>query len=175
MLALYVLPLLLALTQASPEPQPLPPPAATAPPTVAPSPGATTTPVPPTPTPTPAVTPSPQPTATPVPFNYVVTPSPGPSGAPQIIEIALNERVIHAGGMLLVKITTSADVTTVVGRTLGHQLAIPQGAPGYFAGQEQLPGNIPFFLLNRTFQIEFVASTADGRTATYSLPIRLER
>jgi hypothetical protein len=173
MLALYVLPLLLALTQASPEPQPAPSPATTAPPVVAPTPGATTTPVPPTPTPSASA--SPLPTPTPAPFNYVVAPTPGPSGAPQIIEIAINERVLHAGGMLLVKITTSPDVTTVVARTLGHQLAIPQGSAGYFAGQEQLPGNIPFFMLNRTYQVEFVASTADGRRASYSLPLRLER
>jgi hypothetical protein len=167
MLALYALPLLLALAAPSPLPLPAPRTAPAQSPTPAPAPTSTTTPVPPTP--------APQPSATPNLFNYVVAPAPGPSGAPQIVEIALNERVIHAGGMLLVRVTTSADVTSVVARTMGHEIAVPQGAPGYFAGQEQMPGGIPFFLLNRTYQIEFVAKAADGRNTVYTLPIRLER
>ena len=167
MLALYALPLIVALFQPAPSPQPMPtppgPPAATS----APTPVATTTPAPPTP--------SPQASVTPNPFSYVVDPTPGPSGAPQIIEISLNDRVLHMGGMMLVKVTTSSDVTAVVARSMGRQIAIPQGAPGYFAGQQQLPGSIPFFLLNRTYQIEFVATTADGRSTIYALPMRLER
>ncbi|MEA2688564.1 MAG: hypothetical protein QOD51_1171 [Candidatus Eremiobacteraeota bacterium] len=174
MLALYALPLLLALAPApSPQPNPAPP----APPPVAtpaPAPAATTTPIPPTPTPAPA-TPAPQASASPNPFAYVVAPGPGPAGAPRILEIALNDRVLHKGGLLLVRITTSTDVTTVVARTMGHEIAVPQGAPGYFAGQEQLPSGIPFFLLGRSYQVEFVATTADGRSTTYSLPVRLER
>ena len=167
MLALYALPLLLALAAPAPSPVPLPAPGlpSASPATPAPSPGATTTPVPPTP----------GPSASPTLFNYVVAPSPGPSGAPQIVEIALNDRVLHQGGMLLVKVTTSQDVATVVARTMGREIAVPQGAPGYFAGQEQLPGGIPFFLLNRTYQIEFIATTADRRTVTFTMPVRLER
>ncbi len=167
MLALYALPLLLALAAPAPSPMPLPGPAAPATQTPAPQPASTTTPAPPTPTP--------QPSATPSLFNYIVAPAPGPSGAPQIVEIALNDRVIHKGGLLLVRVTTSADVTAVIARTMGHEIIVPQGAPGYFAGQEQMPSGIPFFLLNRTYQIEFVASTADGRSAAFTMPIRLER
>jgi hypothetical protein len=173
MLALYALPLIVALLQPAPAPTPLPVPAPTAIATSPPIPVATTTPIPPGPTPTAA--PSPQPSGTPNPFSYVVDPTPGPSGAPQIIEIALNDRVLHKGGMLLVKVTTSADVTGVIARTMGREIAIPQGAPGYFAGQEQLPDAIPFFMLNRTYQVEFVATTADGRKAAFAIPLRLER
>jgi hypothetical protein len=170
MLALYALPLIVALFQPAPSPQPIPTPPMPQPSaTAAPTPVATTTPVPPSPTPTP------QASASPNPFAYVVAPSPGPSGGPQIIEIALNDRVQHMGGMLLVKVTTSSDVTGVVARSMGRQIAIPQGAPGYFAGQEQLPSGIPFFMLNRTYQIEFVATTADGRSTIFALPLRLER
>ena len=173
MLALYALPLLLALAPGpSPAPQPNPVPAAAPPATRAPVPTSSTTPTPPTPSPVPA---TPQPSATPNPFTYVVAPAPGPTGAPRIVEIALNDRVLHRGGPLLVRVTTSADVTSVIARTMGHELGIPQGAPGYFAGQDQLPSSIPFFLLNRTYQVEFVASTADGRSTTYSVPVRLER
>jgi len=171
MLALYATPLLVALLAPAPSPVPLPSPGPAAPAAASPAlvPSATTTPVPPTPTP------SPQPSGSPNPFAYVVDPTPGPSGAPRIVEIALNDRVLHKGGPLLVRVMTSPDVTTVVARTMGRELGIPQGGPGYFSGQDQLPSAIPFFLLNRTYQIEFVASTADGRSTSYTLPIRLER
>ncbi len=125
--------------------------------------------------PAPTASPAPAPSATPNPFGYVVSPSPAQTGSPRIVEIALNDRVLHAGGMLLVRVTTSPDVTGVIARTWDHAITIPQGSPGYFAGQTQLPAGIPFFLLNRTYQIDFVASTADGRTVTYTLPVRLER
>jgi hypothetical protein len=169
MLALYLLPVLVALAQPAPSPLPQPnaPPATAQPATPAPSPAATTTPVPPSP--------SPQPSGAPNPFAYVVAPAPGPTGAPRIVEIAINDKVLHAGGMVLVKVTTSTDIVALVARTMGKEMGIPQASPGVFAGQQALPGGIPFFLLNRTYQIEFVATTADGRTISYSIPVRLER
>jgi hypothetical protein len=173
MFALYAVPLALALLAPAPSPVPQPSPGAARPSaSAAPSPAATTTPVPPSPSPG---SPSPAPSGSPNPFAYVVAPSPGPAGAPRILEIALNDRVLHKGGPLLVRITTSPDVTAVVARTMGREIGIPQGGPGYFSGQDQLPSGIPFFLLNRTYQIEFVASTADGRSTSYSVPVRLER
>lgn len=169
MLALYAVPLLLAFAQPAPQPQPNAPPP-TPPPvaTPAPQPTATTTPVPPTP--------SPQPSGTPNPFTYVVTPpAPAAPNAPRIVEIAANDRVLHQGGMLLVRITTSPDVARVTARTWNREIGIPQISPGVFSGQEQLPGNVPFFLLNRTYQIEVVATTADGRSTSFTVPVRLER
>ncbi|MBV9407681.1 MAG: hypothetical protein JO164_02590, partial [Candidatus Eremiobacteraeota bacterium] len=121
MLALYAIPVVLALAQPAPSPQPNPLPATAPPlasPTAYPTPVSTPTPVPPSATPTPSPPPSPAPSATPNLFTYVVDPSPGPSGAPRIMEIALNDRVMHRGGMLMVKVTTSPDVTTVTARTL---------------------------------------------------------
>ncbi len=188
MLAVYALPLLVALLQpgpAAPGPNPAPP---TPPPleTTAPVPsaGPQTTPAPPvgTPAPGPTAAPTPAPpTPTPVPsptpnlFGYVVSPpAPGTAG-PRIVEIALNDRTLHQGGQLLVRITTSPDVTSVVARTMGREIGIPQSSPGVFSGLQNLPTGIPFFLLNRSYQVSFVASTADGRSATYTLPIRLER
>jgi len=91
------------------------------------------------------------------------------------MEIAANDRILHQGGMLLVRITTSTDVARVIARTWNREIGIPQISPGVFSGQEQLPGNIPFFMLNRTYQIEVVVSTADGRSTSYTVPVRLER
>jgi hypothetical protein len=171
MLALYLVPLLVALGQAAPQPQPNAPPP-TPPPvmTPGPAPTATTTPVPPTPSPVP------QPSGTPNPFTYIVEPpAPTASNAPRISEIAANDRVLHKGGLLLVRITTSLDVTRVVLRGMGHEIAVPQISPGVYSGQEQLPTGIPFFMLNRTYQIEVLATTADGRSASFTVPVRLER
>ena len=171
MLALYVIPLLVALAQPVPQPKPNAPPP-TPPPvtTPAPTPAATTTPIPPTPSPVP------QPSATPNPFTYIVEPpQPVASNTPRITEIAINDRVLHKGGLLLVRITTSLDVTRVLARGMNREIGIPLIAPGVFSGQEQLPSGIPFFMLNRTYQIEVVATTADGRSTSFTVPVRLER
>ena len=166
MLPLPILALFLAI-QSAPSPQPLPTPsvatpAPTASPAPAPSPVATPTPAgaPPTPSPSPL-------------FAYIVDPSPVPSGSPQIVEVSLNDRTLHAGGMLLVKVTTSLDITALFARTMGHQIGIPLISPGIFAGQTQLPQAIPSFFLNRTYSVDFVGTTADGRTAIVTLPLRL--
>jgi hypothetical protein len=175
MLAQYAVPLLLAALGQAPQPQPQTQPV---PPT--PPPLVTPTPVPtPVPTPTPPAgttpAPSPTPTATPPLFGYVVDPPADANASPRIVEIAINDRTLHQGQMLLVKITTSPDVTSMFARTMGHQMAIPFMSPGIFAGQQQLPNAIPGFLLNRSYQVEFVATTADGRTIAFALPLRLER
>jgi hypothetical protein len=173
MLAQYALPLLIAALSPSSNPQPLqapptPPAPASSPASASPSPAETTTPVPATPTPAASASPNP--------YLYVVTPTAPPNGVTtRIIEVALNDKVLHSGGMMLVRVTTSPDVTTVVARTMGHEIAVPLYSPGVFAGQQQMPSGIPFFLLNRTFQVDFVATTADGHTAVTSLPLRLER
>jgi len=195
MFLVYAVPLAVALLlqPASPAPTPNPvpptPPALVTPappPTPAPAPSGAPQPAPSgAPQPSPAGSPQPIPSGAPSPgavaspaanpFRYVVAPPDPPAASPRIVEIALNDKTLHQGGSLLVRITTSPDVTAVVARTLGREIGIPQSSPGVFAGMQQLPTGIPFFLLNRTYQVDFVASTADGRSASYTLPIRLER
>jgi len=177
MLALYALPLLLAALGQVPQPQPQPQPVPPTPPPLTspvPSPVATTSPIPAgTATPLPPMTPSPVPS--PTLFGYVVDPPLDANATPRIVEIAINDRTLHQGQILLVKITTSTDVTALIARTMGHQIGIPIMSPGVFAGQQQLPSGIPSFLLNRNYQIEFVATTADGKTTVFAVPLRLER
>jgi hypothetical protein len=179
--ALYALPLLVAVLGQSEPASTLPAPP-TPPPLVSPSPSPGPTPsptptTPPTPVPaastSPSPTPSPSPSGTPL-FGYVVDP-PASTGQPRIVEIAINDRIIHRGGMLMVKITTSPDVKAMIARTWGREIGIPVMGPGVFAGQQQLPTGIPFMLLDRTYDIEFVGTTADGRTVSFTLPLRLER
>ncbi|HZO93427.1 MAG TPA: hypothetical protein VFB22_06620 [Candidatus Baltobacteraceae bacterium] len=187
--AFFVLPLALALVQpVPPTPNPVPPtppplvtptpvpsaPAGSPPPSAAPS-GAPQTPGGPA-TPTPAATaPPPLASPSPNPFRYVVAPADPPASGPRIVQIALNDQTLHQGGPLMVRVTTSPDVTSVVARALGREIGIPESSPGIFAGMQQLPTGLPFFLLNRTYQVSFVATTADGRSASYTVPVRLER
>jgi hypothetical protein len=117
----------------------------------------------------------PSPSPTPNPYHYVVVPPQQPvtpAGAPQIVEVALNERTLEAPGPLLVRITTSPNVGSVTARAFGRQLGIPQLAPGVFGGTDQLPV-LPAFLLGRSYDIEFVAATQDGRSTSFTLPVGL--
>jgi hypothetical protein len=118
--------------------------------------------------------PSGSPTANP--YHYIVT---GPqSGAtpqsddPAIIEIALNERTLEVPGPVLVRVTTSPSVGAVTARVWGREMGIPQIAPGVFGGADQLP-RLPWFLRGRSYDVEFVASTRDGRSASVTLPVGL--
>jgi hypothetical protein len=60
----------------------------------------------------------------------------------------------------------------VTARAFGRQLGIPQLAPGVFGGMDQLP-TLPAFLLGRSYDIEFVAATQDGRSTSFTLPVGL--
>jgi len=155
---------------------PAPTPTAAPVPTAAPSPSPAAAPPPPPPSPTLPPTPPPPetPTPTPNPYGFVVTPTPAPSGSPQILEIDLNDRVLHKGGLLMLRVLTSPDVSAVVMRTLGREVGVARTGPGLFMGDTVLPSAIPFFLLHRTYAVQFVASTPDGRNATATVDVRLD-
>jgi hypothetical protein len=169
-------------TTPSPEAQPAPgtssvPPTSTPPPAgVAPG---------PQPQPVPNVMPPPASTTTPVPtpvatnpFGYIITPTPVPvtsPDGPHIIEVDLNDRHIRAGGPLVVRVITSANVVGVEARALGRFIPIPQSSPGLFALAYTLPGGIPFWLLNRSYDVVIAAATADGRQTSVTFPMLLTR
>jgi hypothetical protein len=141
---------------------PLPPPASSAPPATAVPPTA----VPPTSVPTPN------------PFSYIINPTPVPASTPDgphILQVELNDRRIRAGGPLLVRVITSANVVGVEARALGRFIPIPQSSPGLFALAYMMPGGIPFWWLNRSYNIVIAAATADGRQTSVSFPMLLTR
>jgi hypothetical protein len=110
------------------------------------------------------------------PYGFVYTPpldaQAADPNAPRIIEIDLNDHILSAPGPVRVRVLTSAPVNSVIVSTMGRQLTVPQTAPGVFSADDQIP-NIPFFLRNRTYNIQFIASTPYGRTTTVTLPITL--
>jgi hypothetical protein len=165
-------PLASPATTTIPAASPAPAPTAIATPAAAPTPSPS--PAPPTPPPVPTAPPVPTPSPTPNPYGFIVVPSPSPTNGPQITEIALNDRVLHRGGPLMLRVTTSPDVTALVMRTMGRELGVARTGLGVFSGDTQLPSGIPSFLLGRTYTVQFVATRADGRNTTASVDVRLD-
>ena len=156
----------------SPEPAPLPP---TAPPSPSPAPGPPTAAPLPTPPPTPAPSPTPTATASSSPYHYVITPPSPALGQPAIIEIDMLDQVLHGGGPYSVRVHTSLDVTTINVSAMGGTYGMQAAGPGLFATDGTVPAGIPFFLINRWYTITVIASTADGRTTSVAVTLRLER
>jgi len=97
--------------------------------------------------------------------------SPSPA-LPQIAEIDVNEVALTAPGPLHVRVLASPVVATVVAQTLGRSIPIPRYAVGEFRLDAEIPG-LPFFLRARSFDIDFIAASADGATSSIELPFQL--
>ena len=142
----------------STSPGPEPPAASPTPPTVGASPA-------------PSATPSYRYIWTPAPANPA-TPYPGPN-APDIREIDLSAQTLVTPGELRVRVVTSSDVVSVVAHTLGREIGIPRSDVGVFSISANVP-QVPAFLAGRTYDVDFVAAVADGRTVTVTLPLGLQ-
>jgi hypothetical protein len=109
------------------------------------------------------------------PYKYVLTPpSPAP-GQPAILEIDMNDQTLHVGGAYSVRVKTSPDVTTLNVSTMGGTYGMQGAGPGLFASDGQVPGFVPFFFVNRNYTLVVTAQTADKRSTSYSLTLRLEK
>jgi hypothetical protein len=143
--------------------------------TVEPVPGAT----PPAPTPgesaVPTVSPAPSTSPTPDPYKYRFVPRQPDhpeAGVPQIFAVYLNDRKLHSSGPIMIKVVTSPDVVKVISRSNGREGAIPELAPGDFETSSKLP-KIPFIAAGMTTLLEFVASTAEGKTVSVKVPVKI--
>jgi hypothetical protein len=152
----------IVVAQASPLPSPVPSPAPTVSATSVPTAMATA----PAPTPTPLYKFVYRPTPSPV-----STPMAGPN-APAINEIDLNDSSLVPPSPLHVRVLTSAAVVSVSAETFGRSIAIPQKDTGEFDFDGYIP-NVPGFLRNRTFDVQFIATVTDGRNVTITLPLTL--
>ncbi|MBC5828747.1 MAG: hypothetical protein GIW98_00955 [Candidatus Eremiobacteraeota bacterium] len=140
--------------------------------------------------PAPSTSPSPEPllpqapTPSPNPFHYIIVPSPVPlpnnsllteqDKAPTILEIDLSDRELSAPGPISVRIVTSINVNGVWARVSGRERGIPPTHAGLFEASDQLP-RMPFFLKGKTYIVDFVAKTVDGRETTLSVPIFIKK
>ncbi len=82
---------------------------------------------------------------------------------------------MHPGGPYLVRVTTSLDVTTVNVSTMGATYALPAVAPGRFLVSGTVPSEVPFFFFDRSYTLTATALTADGRSTSFQVTLRLER
>jgi hypothetical protein len=137
----------------------------------------------PTPQSTPALLPTfpPSLTATPPPvYNYVYRPGAGAAptpfpipGTPEIIEVDVTDQTLAAPGPLHARVITNESVVSVVAQAYGYELEIPRSGPGVFT----IDGIIPFVpdvAKGKRFQVDVVAMTKDGRTATVTLSFMLK-
>jgi hypothetical protein len=108
-------------------------------------------------------------------FRYVLDPPPPVPGSPAILEIALSDQTLHPGGPYVVRVLTSPDVTSLLVSTLGQTYALPPDGPGRFFVSGQVPGEVPFFFLNRNYKLTVTAQTGDNRTTSVQVTVRLER
>lgn len=174
--------LLLGLTgRQAPPPEPLPSPTTAATPAIgtpAPTPVATapTTPspstAPATATPTPAALTE---TATPSPYHYRFVPHPPPHpspGQPQIYAVYLNDKKLHSLGPIDIRVETNPEVVKVVSRSNGRDGVVPLVSPGVFVADGRLP-KIPFIAEGMSIDIEFIATTADGRKTIVGVPVQI--
>ncbi len=104
-------------------------------------------------------------------YRVVIPPT---QSSPSISEIDFNDKALSAPGPVAVLVKTSDDVATLSARLLGREQGLPKLATGQFGGTQQLP-QIPFFLKGRDYAVDFVATTADGRTAQAQVVVHLNR
>ncbi len=103
-------------------------------------------------------------------------PSPAPAArpdAPRIREIDLTDSVLYAPGDVHVRVLTNDTVVSVTAGAMGRDIEIPELSAGVFAYDGFIP-NVPDFVRNRTFDVNFVASTVDGRASTVTLSLTLK-
>lgn len=151
-------------------------PGATPAPAASPSGALTPLPSPVAPTPSPAGTAAPSVApATPSPYHYRFVPhqpaNPAP-GTPQIYAVYLNEHKLRSLGPIEIRVETNADVVKVVSRSNGRDGVVPFVSPGVFAASGRLP-KIPFIAEGMSIDIQFIATTADGRKTTVGVPVQL--
>jgi hypothetical protein len=111
-------------------------------------------------------------------FVYRASPQPvPPADVPVIAEIDLNATEITPPGPLHVRVLTSIAVVSVTAQTsmafMTRGIPIPKAQPGLFLFDGYVP-DVPFFLRNHTFNVDFIATAANGRTTDVVLPMRLD-
>ncbi len=112
-------------------------------------------------------------TATPLAYKYRFVPrNGGRAGGPTIYAVYMNDKKLRSLGPINIKVSTTPDVVKVVSRSNGREGIVPLITPGNFEATSTLP-KIPFIAAGMTLEIEFIATTATGRTAIVRVPVLL--
>jgi hypothetical protein len=162
------------------QPSPTPTPSVTATPAIAtPAPSASANPTP-AGSQSPEASPAPTPTPTGLnlpPLKYHITPkqppSPGPD-SPQILEIDVYDQVIYSAKTFAARVTTNDVVTKVTISSNGHSGEMTPIAPGRFESMGNIP-KLPSIIGGLNVNLVFTATTADGRSTSVKVPIKVKR
>lgn len=113
------------------------------------------------------------PTPTPLTYKYRFVPhNTSRLGEPKIYAVYLNDKKLRSLGPINIKVATTPDVVKVVSRSNGREGIIPIVTPGNFEATSMLP-KIPFIAAGMTLEIEFIATTATGRSTIVRVPVLL--
>ncbi len=91
---------------------------------------------------------------------------------PQIFAVYLNDKKLQSLGPINIRVDTTENVVKVVSRSNGRNGTIPLIAPGRFEATSVLP-KIPFIAAGMSVDLEFVATTASGKTSVVHVPVLL--
>ena len=80
--------------------------------------------------------------------------------APQILGASVSPAVVRSGTVVHATVRTTAGVVAVVAHAGGVAIAVPQVAPGLFAGSTTIPPLPPF--VHGSYPVTFVARDAHG-------------
>lgn len=119
---------------------------------------------------------APTPLATQSPYKYRFVPrisGRDRAGVPHIFAVYLNDRKLRSSGPILIKVETTPDVVKVVSRSNGRDGIVPLVSPGDFEASSVLP-KIPFIAAGMTLDLEFIATTAEGKKSIVRVPVRLD-
>jgi hypothetical protein len=171
---------------ATQQPSPGPTPETTATPTIAVTPIPIPTPFVATPSPSASPVTSPSPAASPSaaptglnlpPLKYHITPTPQPSAAPespQILAIDISDQTVYSGKVMAIRVTTNDVVSKVTISSNGHSGQMTQVAPGRFESSGTIP-KLPPLMGGLNVNLVFAATTADGRSASVKVPLKVKR
>ncbi|MDE2571904.1 MAG: hypothetical protein KGM44_05195 [bacterium] len=92
-----------------------------------------------------------------------------PGDPPRIFRLEISDDTVTPGETVSGKVVTTTNVAAVTARIATMSMRLRRDDFGVFTLTYRVP-HLPFFL-KRDYQIVVTAATADGRTATASLPI----
>jgi len=102
-------------------------------------------------------------------YGYTFTPPEPTPATPRIKKVELNSDELAAGGTIAIRVTTSADVVSVITGSGKHTGALAHSGRGVFIGESTLPHIGGFLRVH--IKLRFEASTADGREAIVEVPV----
>jgi hypothetical protein len=102
-------------------------------------------------------------------YGYTYTPPAPTPATPRIKKVELNSDELEAGGTIAIRVTTTADVVSVVTGSGKREGSLARTGRGVFTGESTLPRIGGFLRVH--IKLRFEASTADGHETVVEVPV----